>query len=206
MVVNAPDNMVFAQWPSTRLSCSAMDRLQILICNLSKGTVGLDASTLLGSLLLSSLQVAAMSRADIAESERTDCVVIVDEFHSYLTDGNSTMADALAESRKYRTSYVLSTQMLEQLDEQTLAGVLGNCGSTLCMTVGPRDAEILASLLGCGITPEDLMRVPKYHGYLRMLAEGVPCTFSMTTLPPPKSLPRRSTTFAVFRGNDTDEY
>ncbi len=158
-----------------------MDNSQILICNLSKGTVGHDASTLLGSLLLSSLQIAAMSRADIPEKDRTDCVVIVDEFHSYLTDGNSTMADALAESRKYRTSYVLSTQMLEQLDEQTLAGVLGNCGSTLCMTVGPRDAEILSSLLGSGITPEDLMRVPKYHGYLRMLSEGVPCTFSMTT-------------------------
>lgn len=171
-----------------------MDESQIMVCNLSKGTVGHDASTLLGSLLLSSLQVAAMSRADIAESERADCVIVIDEFHSYLADGNSTMADALAESRKYRTSYVLSTQMLEQLDPATLAGVLGNCGSTLCMTVGPRDAEILAELLGNGLTPADLMRIPKYHAYLRMLIEGAPHTFSMTTLPPARYNPDRATT------------
>ena len=102
------------------------------------------------------------------------------------------MAAALAESRKYRTSYVLSTQMLEQLDSATLAGVLGNCGSTLCMTVGPRDAEILAELLGSGVTTEDLMRIPKYHGYLRLLIEGAAHTFSMTTLPPARSDPRRT--------------
>ena len=110
-----------------------MDQSKVLICNLSKGRVGHDASTLLGSLLLSSLHVAAMSRADVAEADRPDCTIVVDEFHSYLSEGNSTMADALAESRKYRTSFVLSTQMLEQLDPATLAGVLGNCGSTLCM-------------------------------------------------------------------------
>ncbi|MCA8991746.1 MAG: ATP-binding protein [Planctomycetaceae bacterium] len=165
---------------------SIMDQSQVLICNLSKGTFGHDASTLLGSLLLSSLQVAAMSRADIPEQDRTDCVVVIDEFHSYLADGNSTMADALAESRKYRTSYVLSTQMLDQLDPQTLAGVLGNCGSTLCMTVGPRDAEILTNLLGHGLTPDDLLKIPKYHAYLRLLIHGAAKTFSMTTLPPPK--------------------
>lgn len=170
-----------------------MDGSGILICNLSKGTFGHDASTLLGSLLLSSLQIAAMSRADIPERDRTDCVVVVDEFHSYLAEGNSTMADALAESRKYRTSYVLSTQMLDgQLDSATLAGVLGNCGSTLCMTVGPRDAEVLSGLLGSRLIPEDLMRIPKYHGYLRMLIDGAPHTFSMTTMPPPKYLTKRA--------------
>ena len=87
---------------------------------------------------------------------------------------------ALAESRKYHTSYVLSTQLLEQLDTTTLAGVLGNCGSTLCMTVKPRDADVLAELLGDGLTPEDMLRIPKYHGDLRLLVEGAPHTFSMT--------------------------
>jgi energy-coupling factor transporter ATP-binding protein EcfA2 len=161
-----------------------MDSSGILICNLSKGTVGHDASTLLGSLLLSSLQVAAMSRADLPEADRVDSVVVIDEFHSYLGDGNNTMADALAESRKYRTSYVLSAQMLEQLDKATLAGVLGNCGSTMAMTVGPRDAEVLSELLGANLTTSDLMQTPKYHAYLRMLLDGAAHTFSMTTLPP----------------------
>ncbi|MCA9076547.1 MAG: ATP-binding protein [Planctomycetaceae bacterium] len=169
-----------------------LDDSQILLCNLSKGTMGHDASTLLGSLLLSSLQLAAMSRADIPESERPDASVIVDEFHSFLSEGNSTMADALAESRKYRTSYILATQMLDQLDEATLAGVLGNCGSLLSMTVGPRDAETLVPLLGQGLTPTDLMQIPKYHGYIRLLTDGTPHTFSMTTLPPPSRIQRRA--------------
>ena len=81
---------------------------------------------------------------------------------------------------------------MEQLDPTTLAGVLGNCGSTLCMTVGPRDAVVLAELLGEGLTPEDLMRIPKYHGYLHLLVEGAPHTFSMTTLPPPRLNPKRA--------------
>ena len=102
------------------------------------------------------------------------------------------MADALAESRKYRTSYILATQMLEQLDNDTMAGVLGNCGSTLCMSVGPRDAEVLADLLGEGLTPNDLMRIPQYHGYLKLLNNGAAHTFSMTTLPPPRLTQRRA--------------
>ncbi|MCA9078022.1 MAG: ATP-binding protein [Planctomycetaceae bacterium] len=165
---------------------TVLDRSQILLCNLSKGTVGNEASTLLGSLLLSSLQLAAMSRANVPEAERPDASVIVDEFHSFLSEGNSTMADALAESRKYRTSYVLATQLLEQLDRATLAGVLGNCGTTMCMTVGPRDAEVLAELMGNGLTPADLMRVPRYHAYIRLLVDGTAHTFSMTTPPPAK--------------------
>lgn len=173
---------------------SAMDASRIVIANLSKGRIGHDPSKLLGSLLLSSIHLAAMSRADVPESERRDCVVVVDEFHSYLAEGNTTLSNALAESRKYRTSYVLSTQLLEQMDRATLAGVLGNCGSTLCMTVGPRDAEILAELLGSGLTPDDLMRIPKYHACLRLLIRGAPHTFTMTTLPPPRPVPQRATT------------
>ncbi len=169
-----------------------LDRSQILLCHLSKGTMGHDASTLLGSLLLSSLQLAAMSRADVPEVDRPDATIVIDEFHSFLSEGNTTMADALAESRKYRTSYVLATQMLEQLDTHTLAGVLGNCGSTLCMTVGPRDAETLCELLGHDLTPQDLMQIPKYHGYLRLLVKGAAHTFSMTTLPPPRIIGRRA--------------
>lgn len=172
-----------------------MDGSQILLCNLSKGRVGHDASTLLGALLLSSLQIAAMSRANVPESLRPDCVVAIDEFHSYLAEGNSTMADALAESRKYRTSYVLSTQMLDgQLDSQTLAGVLGNCGSTLSMTVGPRDASILSELIGHGLTADALMNIPKYHGYLRMVIDGTPHSFSMQTIPPPRPIGDRAAT------------
>lgn len=170
-----------------------MDTSKILICNLSKGIVGHDASTLLGSLLLSSIHIAAMSRANLPEQQRPDCVVMVDEFHSYLSEGNTTIADALAESRKYRASYILSSQMLEQLDEATKASVLGNCGSTLCMTVGPRDAEVFAELLGHDLTIQNLMDIPKYHGYMRMLVDGAPNVFSMTTICPKTSTTSHAT-------------
>lgn len=182
---------------------TAMDSSQIVIANLSKGRIGHDPSRLLGSLLLSSIHLAAMSRADVAEALRPDCLIVVDEFHSYLAEGNTTMADALAESRKYRTSYVLSTQLLDQLDPATLAGVLGNCGSTLCMTVGPRDAEILSELLAAGLTPEDLLRIPKYHAYLRLLINGRSHSFSMTTSPPPRATHDRT---AIIRRVSRDRY
>ena len=135
-----------------------------------------------------------MSRANVAEDDRPDCLVVIDEFHSYLAEGNSTMADALAESRKYRTSYLLSTQMLDQLDPATRSGVIGNCGSTLCMTMGPTDAQILVELLGSELTISDLISVPKFHGYIRMLIDGTPHTFSMKTMPPPKHASNRGKT------------
>lgn len=169
-----------------------LDDSRVLVCNLSKGQIGHDASTLLGSLLLAMTQLAAMSRADVPEEARSDATVIIDEFHSYLSEGNSTLADALAESRKYRVSYVLAAQMLDQLDVRTRAAVLGNCGSLLTMTVGPRDAEVLCAVLGGHVKPADLIGLPKYHGYLRMLIDGAPHTLSMTTLPASPPDPRRA--------------
>lgn len=165
-----------------------MDSRRILLCNLSKGTIGDEASTLLGALLLSSLHTAAMSRADTPERERVDSIIVVDEFHSFLSEGNQTMATAMSESRKYRTSYVLATQFLSQLDEATRASILGNTGSLLSMRVGPQDAKILADLIGQGLTPEDLMQIPRFHGYIRALMDGSPRSFSMATQPPPKRL------------------
>lgn len=161
---------------------TVLDSSQILICNLSKGTLGHEASTLLGSLLISSLQLAAMSRADVPEMNRPDSVIVVDEVHSYLSERNPTFASALAESRKYRASYVLSTQLLDQLDEATLASILGNCGSTMAMTVGPRDAILLSELLHNDVRQEELTRTPKYHAYLKLLVDGKSHTLSMSTV------------------------
>lgn len=162
---------------------NVMDEGKILFCNLSKGLLGHKASNLLGSLLLSSIHVNALGRANVSETERVNCTVVVDEFASYLSSGNTTMSEALSESRKYAVGYVLSTQMLEgQLDSATLASVLGNCGSTLCMTVGPRDAEVLSRLLANEVSPEDLMAVPRYHGYLNLNSLGPQLTISITTI------------------------
>lgn len=164
-----------------------MDRGQILLVNLSKGRLGESPSRLLGSLLVSSLQTAAMSRADIPEHERRDFLVSIDEFQNFSTESFATQ---LSESRKYRVSLTLANQYLDQIDPTTLAAVFGNVGSLLSFQVGPTDAETLAVQFGGRVTPETLMNLPRYHACTRLLIDGHPARpFLMTTLQPPKHDP-----------------
>ena len=163
-----------------------MDEGRVLIVNVSKGRMGEDASSLLGMLLVTGIQLAAMSRADIPEAERRDCHLYVDEFQNFAT---SSFATILSEARKYRLSCTLAHQYLGQLDESLAAAVFGNVGSLLTFQVGGRDAEELAIQLGGDVTPADLMSLPKYTSYLRLLIDGMPSRpFSLETLPPPPPL------------------
>lgn len=167
-----------------------MDEGKVLVVNLSKGAIGENASNLLGALLVSSLQLAAMSRANIPESERRDYSIIIDEFQNYAT---SSIATFLSEARKYRTHLVLSHQYTQQLDEDILAAVLGNVGSMIVFQVGADDAERFERQLGGGITIEDLANTPKYHAYCRLLIDGMPSRpFSMTTIAPSAITPLRA--------------
>ena len=160
-----------------------MDEGKVLIVNLSKGRIGDDASMLLGSLLVTSLQLAAMSRADQPESQRRDFALYVDEFQNFATDSFATI---LSEARKYRLSLTLANQYLAQMDEQTLAAVFGNVGSLVCFQVGAQDAEVLAEQLGGDVQKGDLLQLPRYQAYVRLLIDGQPSRpFSMQTLPPP---------------------
>jgi TraM recognition site of TraD and TraG/Helicase HerA, central domain len=169
--------------PENRLSLRhVMDNQQVLIVNLSKGRIGEDSSTLLGSLLVSSLQLAAMSRSDVPETERKQFHLYVDEFQNFATDAFATI---LSEARKYRLSLTLANQYLGQVEEQTAAAVFGNVGSLLCFQVGANDSETLAEQLGSGMTPQDLMTLPRYQAYARLLIDGQPSRpFSIQTLPP----------------------
>ena len=161
-----------------------MDDGQILIVNLSKGRIGEDASMLLGSLVVTSIQLATMSRADMPEKDRRDFALYVDEFQNFATDSFATI---LSEARKYRLSLVLANQYLAQMDEATAEAVFGNVGSLLVFQVGARDAEALAEQLGGDVTPQDLMALPRYTAYLRLLIDGMPSRpFSVETVPPPR--------------------
>jgi hypothetical protein len=163
-----------------------MDRGQVLVVNLSKGRVGEDASSLLGSLLITSLQLAAMSRADVREDQRPDFHLYVDEFQHFATE---SFASVLSEARKYRLSLTLANQYLAQMDEATAAAVFGNVGSLVSFQVGATDAETLAAQLGAPVTPQDLLALPKYEAYARLLIDGLPSRpFSLCTLPPSQHL------------------
>ena len=163
-----------------------MDRGQVLIVNLSKGRLGEDNSTLLGALLVTSIQQAAMTRADVPEIERRDFSLYVDEFQNFTT---GSFASVLSEARKYRLSLIVAHQYLSQLNEETANAVFGNVGSIITFQVGSDDAERLAEQLGKypgQITPENLTGLPKYTACVRLLIDGMPSKpFSMQTLKPP---------------------
>ena len=163
-----------------------MDDGKVLIVNLSKGRLGEDNSTLLGALLVTSIQQAAMTRADIPESDRIDFSLYVDEFQNFTT---GSFASVLSEARKFRLSLVVAHQYLSQLSEETSDAVFGNVGSIVAFQVGSDDAVRLAEQLGKypgQIAPENLSGLPKYTAYVRLLIDGMPSKpFSMTTLPPP---------------------
>jgi len=164
---------------------TVMDQGKVLLVNLSKGRVGDDASSLLGSLLVTSVQLAAMRRADRPEAERRDFYLFVDEFQNFATE---SFAAIFSEARKYRLNLTVANQYLAQLDESTLHALFGNVGSLACFQCGAKDAELLAEQLGGDLTPQDLMRLPRYNAYTRLLIDGMPSfPFSMQTLPPPKA-------------------
>lgn len=159
-----------------------LDDGKVLLVTLSKGRVGEDASMLLGSLIVTALQIAALSRADQPESARRDHFAYVDEFHSFATDSFTSI---LSEARKYRLGLTLATQYVEQIDPAIQAAVFGNCGSLVAFQSGFSDAELLAQQLGPEVTPHDLLRLPRYRAVARLLIEGVPSRpFTMQTLPP----------------------
>jgi hypothetical protein len=164
-----------------------MDEGEVLIANLSKGRIGEDNANLLGALLVSSLQQASMSRADIPEEQRRDFFLTVDEFQNYRT---GSFASILSEARKYRLCLTIAHQYLRQLDEETANAVFGNVGSLVSFQVSGDDAEILARHLSQfpgQIRPSDLANLPKYTAYGRLLIEGMPSRpFSIQTLPPPQ--------------------
>ncbi len=166
----------------------AMDEGRILLVNLSKGRLGDDAARLLGALLVSSLQLAGMGRADQPQAERRPFFLHVDEFHSFATE---SFAAAFSELRKYGLGLVVATQFLEQLDEVTQAALFGNVGTIIAFQLGQRDGQVLAEQLNGQVTAADLMQLPKYRAYMRMLVDGVPTRpFSLATLPPRPADPR----------------
>lgn len=118
-----------------------MDNGFILIANLSKGAVGSEAASLIGSLLVSEFQRAAMRRASQPESERRDFTLIADEFQSF---GTTAFASILSEARKFKLSLVLAQQITSQIEQEVREAVFGNAGTIISFQIGYSDAEIMA--------------------------------------------------------------
>ena len=159
-----------------------MDEGKILILNLSKGRIGEDNSQLLGSMLITKIQLAAMSRVDIPESQRKDFILYVDEFQNFTSD---SFANILSEARKYRLNLVLAHQYVEQLTETVKPAVFGNVGTMIVFRVGATDAEELVKEFSPVFTEEDIVNLPKYEFYLKLMIDGIASDpFSARGLPP----------------------
>lgn len=164
----------------------AMDRGKIVVVNLSKGKLGEDMSSLLGSMIITKFQLDAMSRADIPEAERKDFYLYVDEFQNFATDSFATI---LSEARKYRLNLTMANQYIAQMPEEVRDAVFGNVGTIVSFQLGFTDAEFLALQFSEEVTENDLVGLSKFSAYTRLLVDGMPTkTFSFATLPPP-SLP-----------------
>jgi hypothetical protein len=160
-----------------------IDEGKILLVNLAKGKIGADTSTLLGALIVSRLGLAALSRADSPEEKRRDFYLYLDEFHNFTT---LSLAGMLSELRKYRLNLILAHQYLSQLDERLLAAILGNVGTVISFRIGPTDAEIMAQEFSPEFSATDLVNLPNYHVYLKLMIDGrVSSPFSAVTFPPP---------------------
>lgn len=167
----------------------AMDTGKIVLVNLSKGKLGEDTSAFLGSMLVTKFQIDAMSRADIPEKDRKDFYLYVDEFQNFATKSFATI---LSEARKYRLALTMAHQYVGQLtigqnDNSLRDAVFGNVGSMVSFQIGSDDAEELSLQFEEMVSAKDILSLPKYHAYLRLMIDGVPSKpFSISTLPPPK--------------------
>ncbi len=161
-----------------------MDTGKIIVVNLSKGKIGEDNSSLLGSMLITKFQLDAMSRADMDEKERRDFYLYVDEFQNFATDAFATI---LSEARKYKLNLVMANQYVAQMPEEVRDAVFGNVGTSLCFQVGFDDAEYFSNQFSEEVLPNDIITLPKYNCYTKLMIDGMPSpTFSIATLPPPE--------------------
>lgn len=157
-----------------------MDDRRVLLVNLARGRLGEDASSLLGALLVTTIGLAAFSRAEISPAARAPFFVYIDEFQSFATDFFASM---LSELRKYGVGLTLAHQHLEQLSTETRAAVLGNAGTIVSFRIGADDARHVARELEPTFQAQDLIELPNYDMYLRLMIDGaVSKPFSATSL------------------------
>lgn len=164
-----------------------MDEGKILLINISKGKIGEDASRLLGGMIVTKIQLAAMSRVDTPEHERRDFLLIVDEFQNFAT---ASFASILSEARKYHLSLIIAHQYVAQLDEAVRDAVFGNVGTIIAFRVGAEDAELLEKELAPEFMATDIVNLGKRQIYLKLMIDGVASrAFSAMTIDTPKPLP-----------------
>ena len=158
----------------------AMDENKIILVDISKGRIGEDASRLLGAMIITKIQLAAMSRVNIPQHERKDFALIVDEFQNFAT---GSFANILSEARKFNLSLVIAHQYVKQLEEIVADAVFGNVGTIISFRVGADDAEFLEKEFSPEFTMQDIVNLGFRQIYLKLMIDGVTShAFSAATM------------------------
>jgi CxxC-x17-CxxC domain-containing protein len=172
---------VVGQPKSTIDIADIMDNGKILLMNLSKGKIGEDNSSLIGAMMITKIQLAAMDRAKISEEQRKDFYLYVDEFQNFATE---SFAAILSEARKYRLNLILAHQYITQMAEEVRDAVFGNLGTIASFRVGAFDAEFLEPEFLPVFNQTDMVNLDNHHAYIKLMIDGVTSKpFSMNTLP-----------------------
>ena len=148
----------------------AMDEGKIILVDISKGRIGEDASRLLGAMIITKVQLAAMSRVDVPRHERPDFTLIIDEFQNFAT---ASLASVLSEARKFNLSLVVAHQYVKQLDEAVADAVFGNVGTIITFRIGADDAELLEQEFAPEFEATDLVNLGFRQIYLKLMIDGV---------------------------------
>jgi 8-oxo-dGTP pyrophosphatase MutT (NUDIX family) len=162
-----------------------MNTGKIIILNLPQGKIGEDNAALLGAMFISQIQIAAMNRANMAESERKDFFLYVDEFQNFAT---TSFIKILSEARKYRLNLILANQYTAQLPIEIQDAIFGNAGTLMSFVVGAADANRLMNELGNFYTQDDLVGLARYQLIVKISVNAsISNPFSATTLPLPEN-------------------
>jgi hypothetical protein len=164
-----------------------MNGKKIFLANLSKGLTGEVNSSLLGLILISKIQMAAMKRAGIAEADRKDFYLYIDEFQNFTTD---SIASILSEARKYKLTLIMAHQYMPQLKQEIRDAVLGNVGTIAAMRIGAEDAENLEKQFEPGFSRFDLVNLDNRNVIIKMMINNkISSPFKMQTLSVPNGKP-----------------
>ncbi len=174
---------IIAQEKSTLNFREIMDTKKILLVNLAKGKIGEINSSLLGLIIVGKLLIAALSRAEISEQERTDFYLYLDEFQNFAT---SSISVILSEARKYRLSLTMAHQFIGQLKEDIRNAVFGNVGSLIVFRTGADDAEVLEKQLAPTFQASDIINLDNLNAYARLLVNGQTAAPFNVVVPIPK--------------------
>jgi hypothetical protein len=163
-----------------------MNQGKILLANMSQGRLGEDNAALLGAMLITKLQLAAMHRVDMPEEQRRDFYLYVDEFQNFAT---GSFIKIMSEARKYRLNIMLANQYMAQIPEEVQRAILGNAGSIITFSLGASDASILFKEFAEVFTENDLINLSNYQVACKLTIDGLSSRpFVAHTLPLPISV------------------